>query len=90
MVRGISSMNQNWTATDIVPFPLGVVCKLHMKETPHNTEAPRNLDCIHPRGKSSVHGGHELCHIPTNEVITRHGNVTVVPTPKHAIDSLQQ
>ena len=36
----------------------------------------------------TMHGGHQLYHIPTGKLITRHGKLHVIPTPQHIIDKI--
>ena len=61
---------------------LGTYDQAHDEPKYSNTNAPRSLDCIYLRyNDDSVQGGHELLHLPTNAVITRHTVMTVPITP---------
>ena len=58
--------------------------------TPHNDVTPRALDCLHLRPLCALHGGHQLCHLPTGRTVTRHGRLTVLPMPQAVIDLVNQ
>jgi hypothetical protein len=59
-------------------FSIGMYVQAHDEPDPSNTNAPRTLDCIYLRYNDNHQGGHDLLHIPTNHLITRH-KVTQVP-----------
>ena len=54
----------------------------------YNSQQPRTLDCLYMRPLYAMHGGHQLYHIPTGKLITRHGKLHVIPTPQHIIDKI--
>ena len=55
---------------------------------PHDSQKPRALDCIYMRPLYTMHGGHQLCHIPTGKLVTWHGKLTVIPMPQHIINEI--
>ena len=59
-------------------YPTGTYVQAHDKPNPTNTTAPRTLDCIYLHYNNNQQGGHELLHLPTNQLITRR---TVTPIP---------
>ena len=71
-------------------IPFGTYVAAPHEANPYNTIAPRALDCIYLRPLYMAHGGHELYHIPTGKLITRHGKITPIPTPQHVIDIIDQ
>ena len=58
--------------------------------TVYNSQQPRTLDCLYMRPLYTMHGGHQLYHIPTGKLITRHGKLHVIPTPSHVIDKINE
>ena len=56
--------------------------------TIYNSQQPRTLDCLYMRPLYTMHGGHQLYHIPTGKLITRHGKLHIIPTPQHIIDKI--
>ena len=46
-----------------------------------NTQAARTLDCIYLRSLGNRQGGHQLLHLRTNKVITRHAVTSTTITP---------
>ena len=58
--------------------PTGTYMQAHDKPNPTNTNATRTLDWIYLRYNDNQQGGHELLHLPTNQLITQ---PTVTPIP---------
>ena len=58
--------------------------------TVYNSQQPRTLDCLYMRPLYTMHGGHQLYHIPTGKLITRHGKLHVIPTPSHVIEKINE
>ena len=56
--------------------------------TAYNSQQPRTLDCLYMQPLYTMHGGHQLYHIPTGKLITRYGKLHVIPTPKHIVDKI--
>ena len=58
------------------------------EDTPCNTMATRAVDCLCIGPRTSAHGGHILCHIPTGKTITRQGAAKAAPMPQAVIDAV--
>jgi hypothetical protein len=65
----------------------GSFVQAHDKLNPKNDNSPRTLDCIYLRYTDSHQGGHELLHLPTNQVITRR-NITKILITKAIQDQV--
>jgi hypothetical protein len=59
------------------------------KPNPKNDNSPRTLDCIYLRYTDSHQGGHELLHLPTNQVIARR-NITMILITKAIQDQVAE
>ena len=60
---------------------LGEYVQAHENEQIKNNNKPRALDCLYLRPTGNYQGGHELLHLQTNRVITRHKVTSVPITP---------
>ena len=69
----------NYTQHCAIPF--GTYVTAPHEANPYNTMAPWALDCIYMQPLYTVHGGHELYHIPTRKLITQHGKVALFLFP---------
>ena len=59
-------------------YAFGAYVQAHDDPKPKNSNEPRTLDCIYLRYSDNLQGGHELLHLPTNQIITRQ---YVTPSP---------
>ena len=62
-------------------YVLGEYVQSHENEQIKNNNKPRTLDCLYLRPTGNHQGGHELLHLQTNRVITRHRITSVPITP---------
>ena len=70
-------------------IPMFTYVQAHDEPTFTNTPMARTLDCIYLRPTSSHQGGHQLYHLPTRKIITRH-KVTPIPMPQAIVASVNQ
>ena len=62
-------------------YAFGTYVQAHDEPDPSNTTAPRTLDCIYLRYSDNEQGGHDLLHLQTNHMITRHHIIPIPITP---------
>jgi hypothetical protein len=59
-------------------YAFGTYVQAHDEPNPKNSNISRTLDCIYLRYSDNLQGGHELLHLPTNQIITRQ---YITPSP---------
>jgi hypothetical protein len=59
-------------------YAFGTYVQAHDDPKPKNSNISRTLDCIYLRYSDNLQGGHELLHLPTNQIITRQ---YITPSP---------